>query len=170
MSAGHITAIADAEPKLRLGARVLVLDQHDRVLLIHARDPDEPASEWWELPGGGIDPGETPQAAASRELAEETGILAEELGPCLWTRETRFRYRGREHHRRETVYLARVRDPVPALTPRHTPNEKAGLLGHYWLSQPELTRFRGRLLPPNLPQLLAALQSGELTQPLTLDA
>lgn len=42
MSAGHIRAIADAEPKLRLGARVLVLDPHDRVLLIQARDPDEP--------------------------------------------------------------------------------------------------------------------------------
>ena len=27
--------------------------------LIHARDPEEPASEWWELPGGGISAGET---------------------------------------------------------------------------------------------------------------
>jgi 8-oxo-dGTP pyrophosphatase MutT (NUDIX family) len=170
MSVSHTTAVAAAEPELRLGARVLVLDPHDRVLLIHARDPDEPASEWWELPGGGIDPGETPQAAASRELAEETGFLAGELGPCLWTRETRFRYRSREHHRHETVYLARVRDLVPALTPRHTPNEKAGLLGYHWWSHPELIRFRGRLLPPNLPQLLAALQSGELTHPVALDA
>jgi 8-oxo-dGTP pyrophosphatase MutT (NUDIX family) len=70
MSASDTTAVAAAEPELRFGARVLVLDPHDRMLLIHARDPDEPASEWWELPGGGIDPGETPQAAASRELAE----------------------------------------------------------------------------------------------------
>lgn len=27
---------------LRIGARVLLLDQDDRVLLIHAKDPDEP--------------------------------------------------------------------------------------------------------------------------------
>jgi 8-oxo-dGTP pyrophosphatase MutT (NUDIX family) len=170
MPAGRLTASASAEPDMRLGARVLVLDSWDRVLLIHARDPDEPGNEWWELPGGGIDPGETPQTAARRELAEETGILAGELGPCLWTRETRFRYRGRSHHRRETVYLTRIYHPAPALTPRHTPNEEAGLLGHHWWSQSELERFHGRLLPPSLPRLLAALLADELPTPLTLDS
>jgi 8-oxo-dGTP pyrophosphatase MutT (NUDIX family) len=147
-----------------------VLDARDRVLLIHARDPDEPASDWWEPPGGGIDPGETPQAAARRELAEETGIVAGGIGPCLWTREARFRYRGRPHHRHETVYLARIDDISPALAPRHTPNEKAGLLGHHWWSQNELDGFRGRLLPPSLPRLLASVLAGELTRPLKLRA
>jgi len=30
----------------------------------------------WQMPQGGIDPGETPEAAALRELAEETGVAA----------------------------------------------------------------------------------------------
>jgi hypothetical protein len=46
------------------------------------------------------------------------------LGPHLWDRETRFRYRGQRHHRRETVYLARITDTAPTLRPRHTANEK----------------------------------------------
>lgn len=46
-------------PAPRLGARVPLLDETDRVLLIHARDPDDPDHHWWELPGGGADPGET---------------------------------------------------------------------------------------------------------------
>jgi putative (di)nucleoside polyphosphate hydrolase len=33
----------------------------------------------WQLPQGGIDDGETPRAAALRELAEETGITAAEI-------------------------------------------------------------------------------------------
>ncbi len=34
------------------------------------------ASDAWQMPQGGIDPGETPEAAAIRELREETGVAA----------------------------------------------------------------------------------------------
>lgn len=35
----------------------------------------------WEIPGGHIEPGETPAQAASRELWEETGTLKAEIVP-----------------------------------------------------------------------------------------
>lgn len=68
-------------PTLRIGARVLLLDQHDRVLLLHAKDPDVPNNHWWELPGGGADSGEALPDTDRRELAEETSILLDHLGP-----------------------------------------------------------------------------------------
>ncbi len=34
----------------------------------------EGVGQWWQMPQGGLDPGEEPEAAALRELAEETGI------------------------------------------------------------------------------------------------
>ncbi len=86
----------------------------------------------------------------------------------LWDRETRFRYRGQEHHRRETVYLARVTDTAPTLRPRHTANEAAGLLGHHWWSASELAACTDKLLPPNLPALLADALADELLQPVFL--
>src|SRR5262245_54233171 len=91
----------------RVGARVLLLDEPDRVLLMHALDPDDPGHRWWELPGGGVDTGETLEQAAIREVAEETGIELDHLGPRIWIRESRFRYRNRDHHRLDHVFLAR---------------------------------------------------------------
>jgi ADP-ribose pyrophosphatase len=35
--------------------------------------------EVWEIPAGRLDPGETPEACAHRELAEETGLRAREM-------------------------------------------------------------------------------------------
>ena len=50
----------------------------DEVLLIRRGTP--PRAGEWSLPGGRIEPGEPSQAAALRELYEETGIEAELVG------------------------------------------------------------------------------------------
>jgi 8-oxo-dGTP pyrophosphatase MutT (NUDIX family) len=39
--------------------------------------------EHWILPQGHIDPGETPEATALRELEEETGVVGEIIRPLL---------------------------------------------------------------------------------------
>ena len=38
----------------------------------------------WEIPGGSIDDGENPGAAAIRECLEETGVLCEQVTPLLF--------------------------------------------------------------------------------------
>ena len=56
----------------RRAARVVVLDPLDRILLINASDPlHRNGPGWWEIPGGGIDHGESTEDAARRELWEE---------------------------------------------------------------------------------------------------
>lgn len=62
--------------RTRLGAYSLCLDEQDRLLLARL-SPVEVEVGAWTLPGGGVDFGEHPDAAALRELEEETGLLGE---------------------------------------------------------------------------------------------
>ncbi|MGH3754590.1 MAG: NUDIX domain-containing protein [Pseudonocardiaceae bacterium] len=153
----------------RIGARVLLLDPADRVLLIHALDPANPDHHWWELPGGGLDDGEDLQAAARREAAEETGIMLPALGRELWVRESRFRYKGRDHHRIEHVFLGRTPSTAPQVALQPTENEKAGLIERRWWPADDLRQCTDKLLPAELPALLDDLLAGRLSHtPLTL--
>jgi len=59
--------------RLVLVAAVALIDVDQRVLLAQ-RPPGKSMAGLWEFPGGKVDPGETPEEALIRELAEELGI------------------------------------------------------------------------------------------------
>jgi 8-oxo-dGTP diphosphatase len=51
--------------------------EHEGCFLIGQRPEGVPLAGLWEFPGGKIQPGETPEAAAVRECVEETGLAVE---------------------------------------------------------------------------------------------
>ena len=64
------------------GAAVVAVDADGQVLLVRQHRPAVGA-HLLELPAGLVDPGEQPIDSARRELAEETGFLAEHLEPLV---------------------------------------------------------------------------------------
>ncbi|MET8202726.1 NUDIX hydrolase [Micromonospora taraxaci] len=65
-------------------ALVLLVDPSGAVLLQHRDEGIAVSPGQWSLPGGHVEPGESPEEAARRELLEETGLTADELHP-LWS-------------------------------------------------------------------------------------
>lgn len=57
----------------RVAIRVLIV-QDDKVLLVK-----ESSDDWWALPGGGVDHGETVESSLVREVEEELGVPAKEV-------------------------------------------------------------------------------------------
>jgi 8-oxo-dGTP pyrophosphatase MutT (NUDIX family) len=138
----------------RESTRVAVIDADDRVLLLHTWDPGRAGSEVWELPGGGLEDGEVPTDGARRELYEETGIAAAELGPRLGVVETEFVFDGRCFRQRETIFSLAVERAEYAPAGLAPGTERSAHLGHEWVPIDDL-RARGlRLYPPQLLTLL----------------
>ena len=74
-------ATAGARPgaEFRLVVAAVIEDGGGRVLLAR-RPPGSHFAGLWEFPGGGVEPGETAEAALKRELDEELGITVA-IGP-----------------------------------------------------------------------------------------
>lgn len=159
----------------RQAARAVVLGPDDRVLLIRARDPFNPSKgEWLELPGGGMEPGESSEAAAQREIAEETGLVGVEVGPCVWRHDARFTFAGLRFDQLEHIHVARWSGPAGTVPERQSLEflEAMAFSGIEWWSAGDLAAMvtdGGRVIPPWLPeQLPRYLADGAPSQPLHL--
>jgi 8-oxo-dGTP pyrophosphatase MutT (NUDIX family) len=138
------------QPLERDAARVLLLDDRDRVLLVaHQATPELTV---WTAPGGGLRPGEDHHTAAVRELTEELGLRAE-VGAWIWSRAVAFRYAGVHLLQTERWFLARVAtyDEVAA------PLDDPGLTAARWWSLEALRTTDETLAPGALPDHLADL-------------
>jgi 8-oxo-dGTP pyrophosphatase MutT (NUDIX family) len=145
------------DPIPRVSARVLPVCPEGEVLLLQDLDPADPDVLRWGSIGGAVDPGETHQQAAVRELFEETGLVA---GPADLTeaihRSTReFSWDG-VHYRSDNTWFAMALPRDVEVSFEHlVPEEVDTVVAWGWWS-PEALAADGGAVADDLPDLLAA--------------
>jgi 8-oxo-dGTP pyrophosphatase MutT (NUDIX family) len=136
--------------------RALLLDEDDHVLLVQFRwEGLDLPNGFWACPGGGVEPGEGPEAALRRELSEELGLENPQIAGPVW-RLTRLFPMVHWDGQTDVTYLVR--------TPHFTPQPKLDLLaenvhGVRWFSPFEVASgvvtFSPRDLNEHLTRVLA---------------
>lgn len=167
------------EIKTRPSARVVLLDDEDRVLMLKIHDPSATrgpnpiTADFWLLVGGGVQPGETYEQAAYREVVEETGIRDVSIGRCVWTQEKLVCDPAGEL---QTVigrfFVGRVASATAVSFDGHEPLEAATIVGYHWFTHDEIVAKEAEetFLPPGLGALLADVLSGAAGDPVSLTA
>jgi 8-oxo-dGTP diphosphatase len=144
-----------SELRIRPAARAVVIDPDERILLARF---EFPARTVWTAPGGGIEPGESPEDAIRRELAEEVGLISFELGPLVWTRLHIIPFIGGNWDgQREQYHLVRTEsfEPQPQLSWEQLNAEYVFELR--WWTVAELDQATQFFAPQRLPELVRAL-------------
>jgi 8-oxo-dGTP diphosphatase len=123
----------------RISARAVIVS-NDRVLLVRYRDR---AGDWYVLPGGGQQKGETLQECLVREVAEETGLTID-VGSLRWVREfiaanSPESEIAPDFHQVEMFFESRLRGPAEA---RIGSNPDPGQTGMCWVHPDRLLTMR----------------------------
>lgn len=154
----------------RRTARIVLLDHDDRVLLMEVpaspaldQETDYVPSVWVTL-GGGIHPGESVEAAARRELKEETGITDAVLHGVIWHGEQNLETAKGLTHLDESFVLARTAAKDWSSV-GWSDNERELVRSLRWWSLPELRVHSEIIKPPRLNDLLLALLGGTQAGP-----
>jgi 8-oxo-dGTP diphosphatase len=120
-----------------------VIARADGRLLLARRLPESHLGGLWEFPGGGVESGEDPVAALTRELEEELGVVAKVGAPLTFAW-----HRDPERAVLVLFYRARL-----------VRGEPRGLMGQEvaWIPPEELARVP---MPPADAELVATLAAG----------
>jgi len=153
----------------RQAARALLIAGRS-VLLIEGRDPARPdRGTWWLTPGGGIEAGESLEAAVTREILEETGLAVapDAVGKVVATRVAHFDFDERTFRQHESFFAVHTA-PFSPTDSGWDDLERRELIAHRWWTLEELIATDEIVYPSELAVLMNAVLDGDIGSPMQL--
>jgi 8-oxo-dGTP pyrophosphatase MutT (NUDIX family) len=152
----------------RTGARMILFDDRDRVLLIHERFFDGGQElEHWLTPGGGAEPGESLPRAATREVYEETGLRVELAVDAVEVHQQRrhWSWRGADYDQVDHFFAAWLGGPAEVQPTSLTEMEQETVVGARWWTLAQLEASAEVFEPPDIAVIVSGLLAGAPTRP-----
>ena len=138
----------------RLTSRILLFDESGSILLMLTIAPDTSKFARWVTPGGGVDPGETHEIAAVRELFEETGLRITDPGEPVWNYDFVVEWDDADHDTGHAEYYVVHTKRFAISRDNWTDDEKVDTLDVRWWTLEELRQTHEPFEPRQLLELV----------------
>jgi 8-oxo-dGTP pyrophosphatase MutT (NUDIX family) len=142
------------QPGLRRTSRIILIDETGAALLFMTAAPDSTLFARWITPGGGVDPGESHEEAAVRELFEETGLVVESVGEPVWSLDFDVAWDTADHDRGHAEYYVVRCERFEPVSTNWTESEQVDVTAHGWFTAADLLATGQPFEPYDLPRLL----------------
>lgn len=146
-------------PRRRLASRILLVSQARRLLLfkISYKAGARAGMSYWATPGGQLRDYELFEAAAMRELEEETGVVVKSIGRCIARKEFPWQMPDGVYVLAVEHYYAVHVGAEHCSTTSWSLRERDAICDIKWWSESELTACTEEILPSDLRTLFGEI-------------